>query len=112
MKRATRSDLIYSIREKGYDEEVAPQIIIDVIDVIRAQLLKQRTVKLQRLGSFTVRELPARKKPMFDKEVDILPKLGIKFTQSKTIREDYLLAKGVIEKPDEQMKNFRKSLLN
>lgn len=111
MRKAVTRDLITAIADKGMSEEQAEIALKAVTEVIAETLLKEKKVSLLNLGTFVPVFKDRRVKSMFGKDVEILPKVRLKFIQSGSVNKQHLINLGIELNAAGEMKKFRDNFI-
>lgn len=93
MKRAnlTRKELALAVSEKmGFSQRGAGEMVDMVFEVLKKNLLDEKSIKLVQFGTFTVRKKSSRvgRNPRTGKTMEITRRNMVSFRPSKVVREN------------------------
>ena len=86
----TRKDLAKAINEQlGFSKQSAGELVDNVFDCMKAELLKEKAIKLVQFGTFNIRKKNARvgRNPRTGDTMEICKRSMVSFKPSKGLRE-------------------------
>ena len=86
----TRKDLAGAINEQlGFSKQSAGELVDTVFDCMKAELLKEKSIKLVQFGTFNIRKKNSRvgRNPRTGDTMEICKRSMVSFKPSKGLRE-------------------------